>query len=385
MPSTPDENPAVPHEPRTKRTGANIALAIVSLLIALALAELLLRLLGVGKPPKVMVQSSTDIYIQSPVEGLNYEFRPGFEGFAYGCNVKINSHGMRAPECPVEKPAGTRRVLLLGDSVTFGQGVAQSDIVSVRLQDILSSGTAEGETVEVLNAAVPGYNSEQEYLALREKRLAFNPDVVVVIAVINDVEPAYHLDANGNLAWDELPDVYQDVIENEYAVRGITGWLRMHLRIYAVIDRAFRRPYVFGRKFFEYNRDLYADDAPAWQSARASIRAMRVLCKARGIGFVLAYSPMPARPEPEVYRQIREKYKAFAGLEGIPFVDFGEAFKGIPVKRYVLTQHDLHPNAFGHGVMAKALAPPTMAELRKSWPLPKPSVSEASGTSASKP
>ncbi len=85
----------------------------------------------------------------------------------------INSAGFRDREYPLEKPEGTFRILLLGDSHTFGFGVPLEKHFSKLLEGYFRN-------VEVLNMGVNGYGLDQELLLLRDKGLAYHPDVIVV-------------------------------------------------------------------------------------------------------------------------------------------------------------------------------------------------------------
>jgi hypothetical protein len=82
---------------------------------------------------------------------------------------------MRDEPRPVAKPAGIRRVAVLGDSFLIGFGVPDADLLTARLQrDFLPQ-------TEVLNFGVSGYGPLQEYLLLRDRALRFSPDVVVLM------------------------------------------------------------------------------------------------------------------------------------------------------------------------------------------------------------
>ena len=68
-----------------------------------------------------------------------------------GVDVRINQRKLRDAEYPYERPAGVQRVVMLGDSVTFGWGVPAEATVSKRLERALR---AAGRGVEVINTGV---------------------------------------------------------------------------------------------------------------------------------------------------------------------------------------------------------------------------------------
>ncbi len=128
----------------------------------------------------------TDVYLQitlvsihrhSKIEGLFYELKPNSEaGF-----FKINSFGMRDKEPRTIKDC--YRVLVMGDSVTFGPEVSQDELFTEVAEKILNVG---GNKVEILNAGVSCYNTKQEFIALREKYLCLSPDLIIFAYCSND-------------------------------------------------------------------------------------------------------------------------------------------------------------------------------------------------------
>ena len=83
---------------------------------------------------------------------LHHELRPGYNS----PNVHTNSFGLRSPEVSVPKPGGTVRILMLGDSFTFGFGAADDEVFSRRLEARLRD-AYPSRTIEVVNAGVLSY------------------------------------------------------------------------------------------------------------------------------------------------------------------------------------------------------------------------------------
>ena len=111
-----DPNDESPRRRRPLRV--RLGLAAAASLVALGLAELGLR---------VVAHATLKARGVTLDEHLGWHMLPNVEkrGGEWGSGepARTNSHGWRDAEHPYEPPAGTRRVLALGDSFTFGQNV----------------------------------------------------------------------------------------------------------------------------------------------------------------------------------------------------------------------------------------------------------------------
>lgn len=98
-----------------------------------------------------------------------------------------NHQGFRADgDYAVPKPAGVRRVLMLGDSFAFGPFVDNHQLASAQLQILLNQQTRK-DSFEVINAAMSGWTLIDQIEYLREKGLRLEPDLLAVAFYINDI------------------------------------------------------------------------------------------------------------------------------------------------------------------------------------------------------
>ncbi len=122
-------------------------------------------------------------FVSDPVRGLR--LGENYDGWFAGVPVHTNSLGFRATrDYDLRKGPNTFRILMLGDSVTFGHG-AVHDYPSL-LESLLKQ-WKPGTDWQVWNLAVPGYNTSQELAQLRELGPAYQPDLVIVGFFINDI------------------------------------------------------------------------------------------------------------------------------------------------------------------------------------------------------
>lgn len=175
------------------------SLAALSLLIGLGVSGLLgegiLRGFAVVSPEfgqRVRSWDPLGILIE-PHGQLGFRQRPGAVFKYYnGTSAHTNGAGYRGVEVPVPKPAGVRRIILLGGSTTHGWGVNDDETIAVFLESALSERDSS-KSYEVVNLAFDGYDSYQLYERLITDGRALEPDVVVVNSGINDVRNArYH-------------------------------------------------------------------------------------------------------------------------------------------------------------------------------------------------
>lgn len=157
-----------------------ILLSLFSLVIMYLLGEAYIRIFD---PQPVMPKYVTDSGFGTRVFTPNtktHHTTPDFK-----VEVRSNSLGMRSDrDIPFEKPDDVFRILLLGDSFTFGYGVNLEDSYPYLIEKNLQ---AEGINAEVVNLGVADYGTGEELVMLNNRGLKFDPDLVVVGYWINDI------------------------------------------------------------------------------------------------------------------------------------------------------------------------------------------------------
>ncbi len=149
------------------------ALAGLSLALILALAEILLGWLA----PVDIFEITYENFQPSANPKLVLEPRPNAGEF--------NADGLRGPRYPAVKPAGTIRILVLGDSLAYGWRVEEEETYARRLEAMLNR---DGRRrFEVINLGVPGYRAVQVVERLKEKGLSYDPDLIVYGHWLDDI------------------------------------------------------------------------------------------------------------------------------------------------------------------------------------------------------
>jgi lysophospholipase L1-like esterase len=193
-------------------------LALLAMSILLVFMALELTFLVLGYRPLYKVYSKPEAFWKhDPMRG--WSLQPKAEGEFVGprpfpiqfrAPIRINSLGFRGSEL-LDIPEEGHRILLLGDSQAAGFEVPRERTYAAVVEQQLTQDL--GVPVQVINAAVRGYGTDQAYLLYREQRRVLQPDVVVYHATANDPEdnttlhrirrpfgkPAFALQSDGSL------------------------------------------------------------------------------------------------------------------------------------------------------------------------------------------
>jgi hypothetical protein len=189
-------------KPTRRRWLRRLALLAAGLLTACLLGELAVLLLfgEQVKFPRHVVEAPWGLRYNDPNSSYRHKSADGSWRF------RINGQGMRDDrEFARAKPAGTRRIVSLGDSFTVGYEVDADQTFSAVLERELR---ARGRRVEVLNAGVSGFSNAEECLYLERELLAYEPDVVLVSFFFNDLvdnvrSGLFRLEGGRLLPWNE--------------------------------------------------------------------------------------------------------------------------------------------------------------------------------------
>jgi lysophospholipase L1-like esterase len=335
---------------------ANLTLAGASVLFTLLGVEAAFHLLHV---PVGTVQINRRTVRHSANPRLGFELRPG-AAIRAEVDYRINSQGMRERELPVAKPAGTRRIGVIGDSIAFGYWVAEDDAFPRQLERLLSS--AAGERIEVLDFGVPGYNLPQEIELLRERALPFSPDLVVLALCLNDLEG---------------PESYEYGLVQDRATRSNTWtgwsyeWLLDRSRLLAWLE--YRRAEMEARREYVRLRDrsqtaLYAESLEGQQRALAAhFDALAVVLASAGqVPALVAIFPGLGQPFARYpYQEFHRIASEAARSSGFTVVDLLDCYRAYDFRD--VRVDIVHPSPLGHHVAADAIAE---ALCTMSWPCP---------------
>jgi hypothetical protein len=151
-----------------------MGIAFAAVLISLAAVEVYFRLYA----PQAIYAIRYCYLGWCHVPGVS--FVHGGETGEFVTHIQYNSRGLRDYEYTIDKPDGSRRVLIFGDSFAEGLEVEMEDLLAKRLERVLSRCFPD-HVVQVINFGVSAYDTAQEWWYFRTEGVRYQPDLVIVI------------------------------------------------------------------------------------------------------------------------------------------------------------------------------------------------------------
>jgi lysophospholipase L1-like esterase len=346
-----------------RSAASSLLLTLAGLAVGLAVAELTLRVSGFV-PPGAGLRG---LHVVRPDRPWVYGLRPGAElrlDVSGPVEYRINADGFRGPLRARPKAPGTFRILVLGDSLAFGYGVAESESFPAALEALLEE-RIPSAAVEVVNLGVGGYNPFNEAALLADVGVSYEPDLVLVQFCINDLnDPRLHFDASTRLRLGAIPDAaFPDPSQrgqgSERPSR-VERWCRS-LRLCSLLDDA----WLAWRAQAPDGEALHAAMAPfetlppgperRW--VEGLYREMAERSASLGAGFAVLAFPHRGQLEEGPQAGIQQQLVTLGREQGWATVDLLPAFRRAAAQREGPLFLDLwHPSATGHRVAAEAIA-----------------------------
>ena len=344
-----------------------VALVLVAALLA---AEVLVRWLA--PQPHLVIEAG--LYEADPPGG--YRLRPGYRGsitnrVEFDHAVVVDERGLReSPGTP-----GPTRLLVIGDSFTFGLGVRDDETFAARL--------ARRPDLEVLNGGLPGIGVPALVDWYERHGRALEPALLLLAVFV------------GNDLADARPDREETRIVDGLVVPtvlrpGVGSWLYRHSDLARLAKRAaggpaltslrlaagWREPWEISNlrwEFSIYATPPSAEIRAAEETTDRALARLAALCAADGTRLLAALVPTRVQLEPEVWgatlvrlgldpasHDREQPVRVFARLlaaHGIPYTDLAPAFAaGLADDPPLYYRQDRHWTSAGHELAARELA-----------------------------
>jgi len=367
------------------------ARALGSLILKLALSALLFFVLGEVLARQLsfidrMNAFPRQMYTSTKVADLPYALRPGIRvtrGSRDGeYEVRVNRLGFRGADVE-ERPAdGVHRVLVLGDSVAFGEGLVESDSFPVLLEAALNAG--RHGSYEVINAGVSGFNTSAEAALLREGGLPLHPSTIVLAVSFNDFGPTPVITRSGVLSAAQAGQPRSSWLGDHSEFVVLLRWLVTYAKgehpfqimaaaatregsdeqIWERVEQAVAKRH---QQFYQNPR------GKGWERIRLALEDIRDLAATNDARLLVVLFPEQFQvtdttgPNTSVPTELLSPQRAWLRLcraLDLDCIDLHPAFQAASERDLFMDMQ--HPNAAGHRIAARA----TAVAIRRSVPVP---------------
>jgi len=310
-----------------RRAATRSALIVLGTLAGLLLAEVSLRLAD-------RFSSDTD------TRAVDHEERvpPGLPGWPLSRGRKVTVNPKRT----------SHRIVIVGDSFTWGDGVEAEEAYPAVLQDLLDQHHADLD-VEVINWSRPGWNTWRELKSVQPQLPILDPDLLIIGYCLNDAEPINRRQLI------ELREVMRTAQRQPSGK--VLVWLYMNTRIG---DRVYN--------FFEYRRlrqavtayyqMLYDPGRSGWARTRQALALFEKLSRQQEIPMLLVIFPIfdSDLDHRYAYHNLHARVAEAATKTGLKVLDLLPSYEGIDGRDLAVVPYsDAHPSPLAHRIAAETI------------------------------
>ncbi len=307
-----------------------------------------------------------------------------------------NRFGFNAPDLPLKKPAGSFRILFVGDSFGWAGGLKGNYTALLQQMFDARSGLRR---VEIVNTGYPATHTGEQLMMLRRYGLQYDPDLVVLgFFAGNDF-----FEADPNRKRIIVDDCYVDIDQRyEHTLWGYPIVAQSHLwlfarqkyQIYSQTKRAKQEAADWGgakglpgpqmnlpeNTFYEIQkakleflnqRTSATQFGPNIDFIYRSITEMRKLLQSRNIKFMVAIYPDEMQVSKTQFTELVRRFglhsddydldlaqtrlKGFLDSQAIPYLDLLDRFRSEEQKQDLYLFRNTHWNAAGNALAAELL------------------------------
>ena len=268
-----------------------------------------------------------------------------------GYSHKRNRFNLRDGEFSRTKPKDHRRILILGDSFTFGSGVEKDrDIFPEILETTLNQQMPLNKIkkIEVLNGGIPGSLPDEWLNLYRRIAAEFDPDIVLIVFFLRD-------GTSETVAWDFFKLITMDI-----TLRNSHSRLYQSSYIYRLIrDRLDRSKISTG--YAQKLKNGYfgtLQERLIWKLTQRHLLLIKALAHEMGtdVGFII-FPALVELNKNYPFSDICDCLEAFAQSNGFPVHNLLPSFFGHSGPDLWVSAYNQHPNEKAHRIAAESMFP----------------------------
>jgi lysophospholipase L1-like esterase len=337
------------------KVGHKIALLILAVPVFLIVSELILTVIPINtyfENRFFLVNRSLDYPdVFKKDRRLLWRLRPSQEitsRFFEGKTYRINSHGLRGDE--IGPKSDRLRILLLGNSCTFGWGMSDNNTYAYHLERMINADSTM-PPVEVINGGVPGYSSFQGRRFYTEELYRLEPDIIMIMFGWNDQWAAADNIQDKDI---KFPPDWILVVQDTFA----------RLKLYSLLRRL-----ILGGTEEPLENKLSPGEQPQYRVSfddfLANLKTMAQFARRHGTGSVILTSPIPSLAQyyPPGSQSMMHRYHEYYNMmarqaarnTGSALIDVDVAFLSRDSLYDDAPRDPIHFNERGHRAIAEII------------------------------
>ncbi len=260
-------------------------------------------------------------------------------------NISYNKDGFRDKDYSSKKPDNVFRILIIGDSQTFGHGIDRlEDTYPKKLETQLNT-AAGSKKFEVLSFARPGWNSDSHLQYLYKKGLKYQPDLIMLSLYHNDILPPAFFDCDST-------DL--DLVNDSHFLHPILNSSAVYSFLKFRINRGLEAS---GSKpdYMQCRKQIY--NSRGWDMQRLYLDTIIGTAKKYKIHFMMTVIPVLFKLNNDYPMQFaHDKLANFCEERGLQCIDFFEkGIRGSNAQDFIVSEGDRHLNVKGAELIANVL------------------------------
>ncbi len=259
-------------------------------------------------------------------------------------HISYNKDGFRDKDYSFRKPDDVFRILIIGDSQTFGHGIDRLEDTYPKKLETRLNAAAGSKKFEVLSFARPGWNSDSHVQYLYKKGLNYQPDLIILSLYHNDILPPAFFDCDST-------DL--DLVDSSHFLSPILTSSSVYRFLKFRINRGLEAT---GRKpdYLQCRKQIY--NSRGWDMQRVYLDTIVGTAKLNKIHFMMAVIPVLFKLDDDYPMQFaHDQLAKFCDDRGLECVDFFEkAIRGSDAREFIVSEGDRHLNEKGAELVANA-------------------------------
>ena len=316
-----------------KYTLLNFATLLIALFVLLGLTEITVRVV-LSKANRVTLH-------------FHYNLRPD------GSPLSTNVNAFRKIPATQPKSENTYRIVVLGDSYTWGDKIADyNDLWTTVLERSLQHELSD-KNIEVVNLGIKGFTTVNELELLAGLGINLNPDLVIVQFTLNDPLPSGRNFMHQSEEW--LVEQSPRLITNKFLHNVL---LKSHL--YRLLNGRYQG-FKYKATGYTYYDPLYEINFPGWVACQKALISISNMCEKNRIKAVMLIYPRFYNDwldeEEYMYRHLHTKIAVAGRNAGMAVFDLVPVFasespnmKGL----MALEGYNPHPNEKANRIAGQA-------------------------------